>query len=167
MPRPADRPLVVLVPGPQPPTGSDVPPGRRARPGFGLPTSPWDLSARGWLCLGTIADADDAALAIEALSRGVDLVVSVVVEGDLRLRTLEDLHRLATVTGVSQPEDHGLDDVHRRLLDALAEGSTVTEAARGLHLSRRTANRRLAEVRDRLAVTSNAEAIAHWTARRG
>jgi DNA-binding NarL/FixJ family response regulator len=45
------------------------------------------------------------------------------------------------------------------LLASLAEGTTVTEAARRLGVSRRTATRRLRETRERLAVETNVEAL--------
>jgi DNA-binding CsgD family transcriptional regulator len=48
----------------------------------------------------------------------------------------------------------------RRLLALLGAGSTVEEAARCLHMSRRTAQRRLAEIRGRLGVPTTAAAVA-------
>jgi DNA-binding CsgD family transcriptional regulator len=54
--------------------------------------------------------------------------------------------------------DLGLE--HRRLLGLLASGTTVEEAARRLHLSRRTAQRRLADVRRRLGAPTTAAAVA-------
>jgi DNA-binding NarL/FixJ family response regulator len=52
-----------------------------------------------------------------------------------------------------------LDEVQRRLLALLACGLSVPEAARRLHLSRRTAERRLAEARVALGAATNAEAV--------
>ena len=52
----------------------------------------------------------------------------------------------------------------RDLLAALSGGATVTEAALALFVSRRTANRRLAEARYLLGVTTNAEAVTRWSA---
>ena len=48
----------------------------------------------------------------------------------------------------------------RKLLTLLASGSTVEEAARVLHLSRRTAQRRLADIRRRLGAPTTAAAVA-------
>jgi DNA-binding NarL/FixJ family response regulator len=53
-----------------------------------------------------------------------------------------------------------LDDGQRRLLELLGRGLSVSEAARRLHLSRRTAERRLAEARGALGAATNAEAVA-------
>lgn len=155
-----DPPPVLLLPEDQPPAPPALA-GWRRRDGFALPPSPWDLSARRWLCLGVVDDEAAAAAAIEALSRGVGLAVALRLRGELRLRTLEDLHRLGSVASRT-PAEPVLDDEHRRLLDALAGGATLTDAARDLHLSRRTANRRLAEIRRQLGVASTAEAIARW-----
>jgi DNA-binding CsgD family transcriptional regulator len=52
-----------------------------------------------------------------------------------------------------------LDEVQRRLLALLGSGLTVAEAARRLHLSPRTAERRLAEARAALGAATNAEAV--------
>jgi DNA-binding NarL/FixJ family response regulator len=52
------------------------------------------------------------------------------------------------------------------LLELLAEGASVTEAARLLQISRRTAARRLDAARGRLSVATNAEAIAVLAGRR-
>jgi DNA-binding CsgD family transcriptional regulator len=46
-----------------------------------------------------------------------------------------------------------------RLLDLLREGMSVREAARRLHISHRTAERRLAEAREALGAATNAEAV--------
>jgi predicted DNA-binding protein (UPF0251 family) len=48
----------------------------------------------------------------------------------------------------------------------LAEGASVTEAARLLQISRRTAARRLDAARARLSVATNAEAVAVLAGRR-
>jgi DNA-binding CsgD family transcriptional regulator len=52
-----------------------------------------------------------------------------------------------------------LDDEQRRLLGLLGGGLSVPEAARRLHLSPRTAERRLAEARAALEAATNAEAV--------
>lgn len=54
---------------------------------------------------------------------------------------------------------------HVALLDAVAAGETVTAAVSRLHISRRTANRRLAEARRILGVRTTAEAVARWGAK--
>jgi DNA-binding CsgD family transcriptional regulator len=57
------------------------------------------------------------------------------------------------------PNGRSRDDEQRRLLALLATGLSVREAARRLHLSPRTAERRLAEARAALGARTNAEAV--------
>jgi DNA-binding CsgD family transcriptional regulator len=62
---------------------------------------------------------------------------------------------------VCTPADHEcpLTGEERRLLDLLADGRALGEAAETLHLSRRTADRRLAAARGKLRVRTTAEAV--------
>jgi DNA-binding NarL/FixJ family response regulator len=52
-----------------------------------------------------------------------------------------------------------LDEEQQQLLLLLGQGLSVREAAKRLHLSRRTAERRLAEARAALSAATNAEAV--------
>lgn len=142
-----------------------VPAGWHVHDGFSVPDQPWDLTTRHLICQGTITDETEAVAAVTALTRGVGLAVSLTVTGDLRFRLLEDLHQLASVTEAAPTEDDGLDDDHQRLIGLLVDGATVTEAARQLNMSRRTAGRRLIEIRAVLGVDSTAEAISWWVER--
>ena len=143
-----------------------APPAWSARPGFDLPSTPWDLTERRWVCVGTIQDRDRANKAMEALTRGVGLVVAVTLRGDDRRRFDEDLARAGTLlAGDDDDAKMSLDHEQAALLEALAAGLTVTAAAERAHLSRRTANRRLSEARARLGVGSTAEAVTLWSTR--
>lgn len=159
-------PPVILLPEPSSPW--PVPTGWHAHDGFEVQDQPWDLSARRLICHGTITDEHEGAAAVTALSRGVGLAVSLAVADDLRFVLLEDLHQLGEVTdaGAARADQSGGQDrlgpEHRRLLEALVDGATVTEAAHTLHMSRRTAGRRLLEIRAGLGVDSTAEAISRW-----
>jgi DNA-binding CsgD family transcriptional regulator len=63
-------------------------------------------------------------------------------------------------SNASSPDaKRALDDEQQRLLRLLGGGLSVIEAARRLHLSRRTAERRLAEARSALGAATNAEAV--------
>jgi DNA-binding NarL/FixJ family response regulator len=53
----------------------------------------------------------------------------------------------------------------QRVIDLLATGATVTDAATLLHVSRRTLTRRLGGIRERLGVSSNAEIVAQHRTR--
>ena len=59
-----------------------------------------------------------------------------------------------------EPRDELLGPEHRRVLELLAEGMTVGKAARRLCISRRTADRRLAEARIALGARTTTEAVA-------
>jgi DNA-binding NarL/FixJ family response regulator len=65
------------------------------------------------------------------------------------------------VTGNANSADleRELDAEQDQLLSLLGQGLTVREAARRLHLSRRTAERRLADARAALGAATNAEAV--------
>lgn len=60
---------------------------------------------------------------------------------------------------ISGDIERALDEEQRGLLGLLCRGHSVTEAAQQLHLSRRTAERRLAEARASLGAATNAEAV--------
>ena len=66
---------------------------------------------------------------------------------------------MVSVVGPSGDVERALNEEQRRLLGLLARGLSVTEAARALHLSPRTAQRRLAEARASLGAATNAEAV--------
>lgn len=134
-----------------------IPGGWTARQGFVLPRSPRDLSERRWVCVGTVNAHPDMGAAIEALHRGVALVVVLRLASADRLDFLEDLHRAGTV--IPGGEQYLLDADQRAVLALLAEGSTVTAAARATGMSARTAHRRLADARRRLGVDSTTAAL--------
>jgi len=109
----------------------------------------------------TVRDAGDAAEALLAAVGGAGVVVHARAGRDVIDRLVDDLRRLGPVdhrTGEPAPGP-GLTADERRLLDALASGRTLGEAAVELHLSRRTADRRLAAARRKLGVATTAEAV--------
>jgi DNA-binding NarL/FixJ family response regulator len=106
---------------------------------------------------------DEAARALDAAIRGEGLVVAVP-SIDAFSGFLDDLSRLGSVRFIGRDDPiesiDPLDDEQRRLLSLLAEGSSIIEASARLHLSRRTASRRLATARQALGARSTAEAVA-------
>ena len=117
--------------------------------------------------LGEIDCETVAGAAVEALARGVGLSIRITVEGRIRQRLLEDLHALGEVIPPGRPgQQLALDDDQRALIEALVSGTTLTQAASDLNWSRRTANRRMAEVRAALEADTTAEAITAWATRR-
>jgi DNA-binding CsgD family transcriptional regulator len=111
---------------------------------------------------GVVDTADAAGAALLAALAGQGLVVRVTAERTVVDRLVDDLRRLGSV-------DHRIGDVAtpplvgseaRAILGLLAEGHSLGEAATILGLSRRTADRRLAEGRRALGVERTTEAIA-------
>jgi hypothetical protein len=130
----------------------------RLRSGFALPDAPWELSGRRWTCVGAVAGPVDARAALTALVRGVGLAISVTMSGEQRRRFDDDLAR----AGSPDAADGHIGPVHVALLEALVAGDPLVRAAELAHVSRRTANRRMAEVRSHYGVETTPEAIVRW-----
>lgn len=145
-----------------------VPRGWTRREGFELPARPADVSGHRWICVGVIADEPTAQAALGALLRGAGLVVVLRGASRFRLRVLDDLHHNGDVViggGLGGPLA-ALSPDDEALLAALADGSTVEQAARQSMLSLRTAQRRLAAIRDTYRAANTTEAVARWLAER-
>ena len=123
-----------------------------------LPDAPWDLGLKRWVCVGTVAGPNDAEAALTALVRGVGLVISVTLSGEQRRRFDDDLTR----AGSREAADAGIGPVHEALLEALVAGEPLARAAERANVSRRTANRRMAEVRVHYGVETTPEAVVRW-----
>lgn len=125
----------------------------------------WHVNALPVVCTGAVRDEDDAAEALLAAVGGAGVVVYAVADREVIDRLVDDLWRLGPVDHrTGEPEaGPGLTSEERRLLDFLLEGKTLGEAAAELHLSRRTADRRLAAAREKLGVATTAEAIVAYS----
>jgi DNA-binding CsgD family transcriptional regulator len=125
---------------------------------------------RGWhrpppgvdaLCVGTVSGPADAAAAVLCAVAGARLVVHASAEREVIDRLVDDLRRLGSVDHrVGGAPATGLTRDERRLMALLLGGATLGQAARQLHLSRRTADRRLASARERLGARTTPEAVA-------
>lgn len=128
------------------------------------------LVVPGWrqdasvVCAGSVRDAAAAAEALLAAVAGAGLVVHARADREVIDRLIDDLRRFGAVDHRTREPETGpaLTADERRLLDLLAEGRTLGAAAADLHLSRRTADRRLASVRRKLRVDTTAEAVVAW-----
>ena len=112
------------------------------------------------VCLGTVADGTDAGQAVLAAVAGARLVVDATAPREVIDELCDDLRRLGDVDhrfGDSATPRVGADE--RALLELLLGGATIGEAARRLHISRRTADRRLAAARQALQAGTTAEAL--------
>lgn len=121
----------------------------------------WEDARAGEVRVGEIVSAADAAAALLAVVAGAGLVAHVRAERELVDRFCDDLRRFGDVDyrAASTPRLPHLTSEQRRLIDLLAEGLTLGEAARQLNLSRRTADRRLAEARRAFGVETTAELL--------
>jgi DNA-binding NarL/FixJ family response regulator len=121
----------------------------------------WENAREGEVRVGEIASAADAAAALLAVVAGAGLVAHVRAERELVDRLCDDLRRFGDVDyrTASTPRRPRLTTEQRQLVDLLAEGMTLGEAARRLNLSRRTADRRLAEARRTFGVETTAELL--------
>jgi DNA-binding CsgD family transcriptional regulator len=131
--------------------------------GFGGPlVTGWDGPAPpGAVRVGAVTDAASAAQAVLAAVRGCDLVVLGTGERAVIDQLCDDLRRLGRLEHVVGPESARplLGAEERELLARLGAGASLGEAARALHMSRRTADRRLAAARRALGVRSTSEAV--------
>jgi hypothetical protein len=127
---------------------------------------PLPLQVDRLVCRAMVDDAESAAAAVLAASWGAGLLIGIgAAADDVRERLLDDLARIGPLDRrgpAGRPSRH---PDAARLLELLAEGQTLGEAARRSFLSRRTADRRLAEARSALGAASTAEAISRWSAR--
>ena len=113
----------------------------------------------------------DLVRVLDRLMHGESLVVALPVDDDERATALDELGRVADlvqphVRPGPAPADEPIDPVAVQVLDLLASGVTVADAARRLHLSTRSAHRRLAAARAALGVDSTTEAVRRTRAAR-
>jgi DNA-binding NarL/FixJ family response regulator len=141
--------------------------GWRVVTGFALAGMDFDVREARLVCAGPVATAEDRQAALIAAVRGAGLLVllpEAPIDGDDEF--VADLERLAVSAGASGVDwrhdgatPQGLSDETMALLRALADGATVAEAARRLHMSLRGAHRRLAAARAALGVSTTQQAV--------
>ena len=145
--------------------------GRQQRPLDELPAEPWDLSDRRWVTTARPIDVDGIGRAVEVVLRGV--AVAIVAPSDPEVAELlsDELGRVlgpAATTPPSspsravpsrQPAAMGLAPETLELLAVLGGGASIAEAAAAVHVSLRTAERRIAAARRTLGVSSTAEVV--------
>ncbi|GAA3827164.1 hypothetical protein [Nocardioides panacisoli] len=140
-----------------------------------------ELGSRGWrvvdhLDIGhregglvyalPVASADDAAVALFTAIEGVGLLVDAAsAPRPVVDRLCDDLRRLGHLDHRVSGGGPMLTAEERVLMDLLAGGSTLGAAADALHLSRRSADRRLAAARTKLGADATGAAIAAYRRR--
>ena len=115
--------------------------------------TPWDLSSKRFVCIVSANRARASLLA----SRGAGVIVLAPPDKVELALLVDDLARLGEVSVRLDPPVLGADE--RELLELLGSGLSVTEAARRLFISRRTATRRLSTARAALGAETTAAAI--------
>jgi DNA-binding CsgD family transcriptional regulator len=113
------------------------------------------------VCVGRVENDSDAAAAVLCAVSGAALVVDAVAPRSTVDRLCDDLRHLGDLDHRADvPSGPALSGDERALLARLLGGATLGQAAHDLHISRRTADRRLAGARDRLGAQSTSEAVA-------
>lgn len=110
-----------------------------------------------------LAEVEDVAAAVQAALRGFSLVVVNQAPRDVADDLYEDLRRFGRLEVRSLPPPAVGDRLsadERGLVELLARGVSLGEAASTLHMSRRTADRRLASARRVLGAATTPELIA-------
>jgi DNA-binding CsgD family transcriptional regulator len=113
------------------------------------------------LTVRPVRDPATATQVVLAAVAGHDLLVHATARREVIDQLCDDLSRLGELdhrVGVAEsgPE---LSSDERELIAQLLSGRTLGEAAKALHLSRRTADRRLAAARRALGAASTSEAL--------
>ncbi len=134
---------------------------RPVHPGFDVGDEIWRI--HGLVCVGPVADDVSHGAALDVVLRGADVVADVAAE---RAAAFADDLRRAGLT-LWTPRDDQLDAVAEALLESLANGASVAQAARQCAVSVRSAHRRLADARRRIGVATNVQAIVAWRSRPG
>ena len=112
------------------------------------------------VCAGVVASEEDAAAALLAAVSGCGILVDARAERDVVDRLCSDLRTFGRLEHrLERRRRPALTVEQRELLALLADGLSLGDAAERLHLSRRTADRRLAAARATLGAATTAEAL--------
>jgi DNA-binding NarL/FixJ family response regulator len=112
------------------------------------------------VCAGVVADENDAAAALLSAVSGCGILVDARASRDVIDRLCSDLRTFGRIEHrLERRRRPALTVEQRELLALLADGLSLGDAAQRLHLSRRTADRRLAAARATLGASTTAEAV--------
>jgi DNA-binding NarL/FixJ family response regulator len=172
MTAPGRPPYVVLVPpGDLDRASADlVKRGWQVLRGFAPDDEPWDLAPAKVVAVGAVTGQAEAEAALLCAVRGAGLVVTLDRGGSWAAGFLADLERLAPAPAAEpaaapDPAAVVLTAEQLDLLELLADGHSIAEAARLRYLSLRTANRRVAQARAALGVPTTREAVLAYVRR--
>lgn len=120
----------------------------------------WRADRGRVVCVGRVTNAEDAARAVLAGVAGARLVVAADAPREVIDQLCDDLRRLGDLDHrIGQPECPALSQEQQALLALLLSGASLGAAARRLHISRRTADRRLSSARAALGAGTTAQAL--------
>ena len=123
-------------------------------------TSDWRTARPGVVCTGHVGDEAAAESAGLALLAGADLVVTAAAPRAVIDRMCDDLRRIGSLDHrVEASTGPALSTEERELVERLLAGQSLGQASNAMHMSRRTADRRLAAARQALGVTTTAELL--------
>jgi DNA-binding CsgD family transcriptional regulator len=146
--------------------------GWRLHHGLTPPEEPWDLGPARLVAVAPLPDLEAAQAALLCAVRGAGLVVGLDPAAPWAAGFRADLRSLGPAGPATEPATEPAtagDDLspdQRDLLELLAAGNSIAQAARLRFLSLRTANRRVAEARDALGVATTREAVLAYVRRR-
>ena len=129
-----------------------------------VPDEPWDLGAGQVVAGGVLRTREDVARAVHVVSRGGGLIAELELDPVSTALLVDDLRRVRPDLAFAEPSAE-LTETERALIGLLAEGATVTSAAKALYISRRTADRHLARLRTIAGADSNHQAVLWFTSR--
>ena len=138
--------------------------------GFVFPAEPWWLGPARIVAYGSVSSSEASQAALDCALRGVGLVVERddAAPGAVTVPTAQGRAPGAPPDPArAAPAALPLSTEQREVLDLLADGHSIAQAARMRFLSLRTANRRVAEARERLGVATNREAVVAYVKLRG
>ncbi len=141
--------------------------GWRVHPGLAPPEEPWDLGPARLVAVAPLPDLAAAQAALLCAVRGAGLVVGLDPAAPWAAGFRADLRSLAPAAEVAAAPAGDLSPDQRDILDLLAAGNSIAQAARLRFLSLRTANRRVADARDALGVATTREAVLAYVRLRG
>jgi DNA-binding NarL/FixJ family response regulator len=121
-------------------------------------------AASGTVYVAEVSDSAGAQQAVLAALRGADLLLAFTADDSVVDALIDDLHRLGNVVYETAPEV-ALTADQVDLLRRLHAGESLGAAAASMHLSRRTADRRLAMARAALGARTTAEALVEAASR--
>lgn len=115
---------------------------------------------------GPVTTAEDARAAMLAAVAGSGIILHALGDRELIDVLCDDLRHVGSLDHrVGDDPGAELSTEERALLALLAGGVTLGQAANRLHLSRRSADRRLASAREALGVTTSPEAVLAYRER--